>query len=502
MRGRLVPIAVVVAGLAVAYGAGSVVHPSTVGSVARITQASQAVVTSATRACPSPGTIGVTEASVAAISDPAAAKHGSAVISRLTGPGAATMGAPVATLTAPGVLSLSRVPPAPKPPSRAAEGDSNSTGVTTTFGRGGVMVQASGALAQGLEVEQTSPSGLATAQCEGPGTSFWFLGPGASSTALIEIYLMNTDSQPADVEVEALTDNGPVLGSTDAGIVVPPHGIVGQSLGKLLHSSHAIALHVSTSLGRVVAAVRESKGSPEGGWLPVAQAPSRNLVIPGLPSSLGTRVLYLAVPGGAAGQIKVTAVTSRGSYRPTGGSGIDLPGDSVDAVPLPALSGVAGAVEVSATVPVAAAILVPGGQPGAPGAFTASAAPLAEEGIAADNPPFSAGSADLVISAPDGPASVRIVTATTSSGFAGQAGTVVHVAAGHSTVTRIRPPDRKSGSFAVVVTPLPGSGPVYVGRVVSSPGGVVRTILPVTSALTWVPLPVAEQALDAASARP
>jgi len=64
-------------------------------------------------------------------------------------------------------------------------------------------------------------------------------------------------------------------------------------------------------------------------------------------------------------------------------------------------------------------------------------------------------------------------------------------------VTRIRPPDRKPVPFAVVVSPQAGSGPVYVARVLASRGGTVREILPLTSALTWVPLPQAEQAIAA-----
>ena len=56
-----------------------------------------------------------------------------------------------------------------------------------------------------------------------------------------------------------------------------------------------------------------------------------------------------------AAQIKVTAVTSRGSYHPTGGSGIDLAGDSAAAIPLPSLSGVPAALQISSNVPVAAA---------------------------------------------------------------------------------------------------------------------------------------------------
>jgi hypothetical protein len=89
------------------------------------------------------------------------------------------------------------------------------------------------------------------------------------------------------------------------------------------------------------------------------------------------------------------------------------------------------------------------------------------------------------------------VTATSKIAFTGQGATVLSVAGGHTIVTKIKPPrGGKSADFAVEVTPLPGSGPVYVGRVVSS-GGVVRSILPLTSALTWVPLPPTEDSLTA-----
>jgi hypothetical protein len=47
-----------------------------------------------------------------------------------------------------------------------------------------------------------------------------------------------------------------------------------------------------------------------------------------------------------------------------------------------------------------------------------------------------------------------------------------------------------------VVTPLAGSGPAYIGRVIRS-GGIVRTILPLTSALDWVQLPAAADSLTA-----
>lgn len=498
-RGQLISIGVIVAGLAAAYGAGSVVHPATVGSAPRISQATKADVNSGTRACPSPGTVGVTAAGVAAASVPGSARQGSAVISRLSGAGSPTVGPTVGTVSTPNVLSLSRVSAAPLPRTRAVPGDPNSDGVITIQGRGGVMVQATGAMAQGLEVEQTSPGGLVTAQCQGPGTDFWFVGPSAETAALIELYLMNTDRQAADVQVQALTDNGPLLGSSDTGIVVPPHAIIGQSLSKLLHGSRVVALHVSTSLGRVVAAVREDgKGGGEGAWLPATEAPTTDQVIPGLPASAGTRTLYVVDPGGVAAQVKVTAVTGRGSYQPTGGSGLEVPEQSAATFAIPSLSGVAGALRIQSNVPVVASVSAPGGAQGAPGAMSAAAPPISEQAIAADNPPSAVGSASLVISAPGRTAAtVRILTATSKISFSGQQGTVVHVPAGRTVVFRLRPPDRKPVPFAVVVSPEAGSGPVYVSRIITSRGGKVRAILPLTSALTWVPLPQAEQAIAA-----
>jgi hypothetical protein len=524
-RGRLLSVAAVAAGLAAVYGAGAVSHPTTLGSRASLSSTSRAAVSSAIRACPAPGSAGATAGSVVSAAVPAAAGQGSAVVARLSGAGNATAGAVVRTITTPNVLNSSAVSAVPVPRVKtagtkaprsgtasggtnggstngASSGGSTSGALTTAPGQGGVMVQATGAMAQGLEVEQADPGGLVTGQCPAPGTDFWFVGPGADTTANIELYLMNTDAQSADVQVSALTDSGPLLGSSDTGIVVPPHAMVVQSLGKYLGTSRVMALHVSTSIGQVAVAVREAKGATAaGGWLPAAQQPAASLVIPGLPGTAGSRQLYIVVPGNGNAQIKVTAVTAKGSYQPTGGSGIDLPGDSAVAVQLPSLSGVAAAIRVSSTVPVTAAVMLPGGATGAPGAISAAAAPVSEQGLAAANPAGPAGSAELVISAPGAAATVRIVTATSKISFSGQSATTVNVAAGHTIVTPVRPPPGgKSASFAVEVTPASGSGPVYIGRVISS-GGTVRSIMPLTSALTWVSLPATQDSLTAAGTR-
>ncbi len=461
----------------------------------------RATVSTAARVCPAPGSAAPTAAAVAMAAVPGSAKSGSAVISTLTPTGSASAGQLVSRVTQPGVLQLTTVPLAPAlTPAELVGLPGSSASVRTEPGRGGVQVSATGALAQGLEVEQTGPGGLVTAQCSAPGTNFWFIGPGQKSAASIELYLTNIGNQPADAQVQAVTDTStgsPVLGNADNGITVPADGMVEQSLSGLLQGTKVVALNVTTTVGQVVAAVRETQsGTADGSWLPAAEAPATRLTIPGLPA-IGAPQLYIAVPGTAAADVKITAITQKGSYQPTGGTGIDLLGGSAAIIPLPSLAGVAGAVSISATAPVVAAMLVSGGPPGSAGAVAVSSGPVLEQGVMAANPAGPAGSTQLVLSAPGKAASVRVTTATTTAPASGEAGTVVHIGAKSSVVVPVAPPAGVRASvFTVVVTPLAGSGPVYGGRVISA-GGSVQSVLPVPSSLTWIPVPGVSQSLAA-----
>jgi Family of unknown function (DUF5719) len=500
--GRLIFAVVVVLALGAIYAAAGARHPA--AAVGQLARPARAPVSMATRVCPAPGSPGPTAASVAIAAVPASSAGGAAVVSALTPGGSSSAGSPLATADKTGVLQVAGIKTAPPLSAAQKTGEPGSSpSVTTQAGRGGVEVEATGAMAQGLEVEQTSPSGLVTAQCSAPGTDFWFVGPGQASAGTIELYLMNAGSAPADAQVSVLTDvtkGPPVLGNADNGITVPPHGIVVQSLSRLLLSSKIIALNVTTSVGQVVAAVRESRSAHHGGiWLPATQGPARHLVIPGIPSA-GTRELYIAVPGSAAGELKLVAVTPKGSYQPTGGTDIPLLGNSAGVTALPSLSGVPGAISISSSVPVVAAMLVSGGPPGTAGALAASSGPVLEQGVVADNPARSARSTKLVLSAPGKAASVRITTATSAVSAVGQAGTVVQIKAGSSVVIAVAPPKgSKATQFALIVTPLSGSGPVYAGRLIST-GRTVQSVLPVPSSLTWIPLPAVQNSLSAIAA--
>jgi hypothetical protein len=481
------------------YAAAGVSHRGTaVGS--RPARPTSLPVTSAVRACAAPGSAGVTTGSVALAAVPGTATTGRAVLTRLTPGGGTAAGPVVATVSRPGLLQLTQVKTAPPLSKSLLAGlPGSSSAVTTIAGRGGVVVSATGAMAQGLQVEQTGPGGLVTAECGSPGTSFWFAGPGEAAASNFEIYLLNTGNQAADAAVFALTDvtkGAPLLGNADNGIPVPPHSMVVQSLAKLLQSSKVMALNVTSTGGQVVAALRESSSTADdGAWLPVTGAPANTLVIPGMPASSGTRQLYIAVPGEATAQVKITAVTSRGSYQPTGGSGIDLLGGTVVAIPLPSLGGVAGAIKISSSVPVTASMLMPGGPPGTPGAVAAAAGPIQQQGVLAASPVRSAGSTQLVLSAPAAAATVRITEGTSNVPASGQAGTMVHISAGSSVVVPVKAPaGSKASQVTLVVTPLAGSGPVYAARLIST-GGVVRSILPVPSSLTSVQLTPVQPAL-------
>jgi hypothetical protein len=486
-RRILVPLAVVVA-LGAVYALTAFGRTTSLGGGQQVPPPQSAPATSVMRACPSAGMASSATTAVALVAAPATPGQGQAEVSRLSG----TAGThPLHRMTDPGQLSLAKVR-AVGGTRPAAPAQSGSQPVKTVAARGGVVVQASGSMARGLEVEQVATGNIPSARCESPGTDFWFVGPGQHSLARIQLFLLNPGSQPADANVEISTDAGPLQGGADMGIAVAPHSMVVQSLAPAVHQSRAVALHVRTSVGQVVAAVQEITHAGGGGaWLPAAQPPATRVVLPGLPGAAGTRQLFVAVPGTRDAHLKLTAVTTKGSYPPAGSTGLDIPGGSAAAIVLPSLSGVPAALQLSSDVPVTASAMLSGGGSGAPGVFTAASLPLEEQGVVAYDRAGSGLASQLVLSAPGRAVSARI----TEIGAAGPAGTpqVVQIKAGHSMVAQL---GKGGGSghqaaFSVVVTPLAGSGQLYAGRVVTSSGtgGKVQSLLPVITTLTMVPLP-------------
>jgi hypothetical protein len=512
---RFTVLALVVLALVALAAVAWLGKPVTVSAGQQAAVLRAAPVSAGVRACPSPGSPGSRGAGVAVLAAGGGSGSGQAAVSRLSVPGGPA--GSLRRLSAPGALSVTGVPavPAASPGGNAPSSQGANKSAVAIARPGGVMVQATGSMARGLEAEQTA-GGVATTRCDSPGTDFWFAVPGQQSAGTIDLALMNVDSQAAAVNVDVFTDTGPLHPGADTGITVPAHAMVVQSLSGLVHGSRALALHVRTSAGRVVAALRESsqrKGAGE--WLPPAQSPSQRLVIPAMPGAKGARVLYLADPGGSDAQVKLSVVSPGGTYQPTGGNAIDVPAGSANRIELTSLSGVVGAVVITSSVPVTAAVTIPGGPTGDPGAITAAAPALQEQGVLADVGQ-RADTTTLVLSAPEQAARVRLtmgVSGLTSSGrsaggtgSSGSAGVtrLVTVRAHRSATVKIAAPrgSHWGAGFAVVLTPLPGSGPVYAGRVLASKSGTVLGIIPVASALTWISLPPVRDSLTTSTPSP
>jgi hypothetical protein len=368
-------------------------------------------------------------------------------------------------------------------------------------------VTANGTMAQAMEAEVTQSQGLATIRCGEPGSDIWFVGPGQQGGASqIQLDLMNVDALAASVDVNVMTDAGRIQAGNATGITVPPHQTVTESLSSLAGGSTVVAVEVRTNIGRVAADIWES--SSHGGtasWLPSAAAPSTHLVIPSVPPTGSPAGLYIVVPGSVDAKVSMLAVTPQGPYHPFGTQTENLPANAASYVPLTPLGGTAAALELTANVPVTAAVLVSGS---GLGAFTAATAPIGQQAIVAGNTSGSGLDATIVLSAPAGAARVRLaemaaaaVPGRSGNSAAATTSQVISIRAGHTLTARVSAPKGASAgtAFAVVITPLPGSGPVYAARVETQGQNTVVSIIPAVSALTTVSLLPVRDSYDAIS---
>ena len=485
---HLVPAGVVLLALGAIAGAAQFVSPAAPGPAHAVMVPQRVAVTSAARACPPvPGGGSGQVAFIAGSAAASSSTAGQAELTPLPLAGAELRAASPITQTGPGTLSMLTTP--------AAQNASKKPGTVLQ----GWSVTANGVMAQALEAEEATGAGLGSVRCGEPGSDIWFAGPGQhSGVDQIQLDLMNIDALPASVDVDIITDAGPVQAGDNTGITVPPHQTVTEALSSLVQGASVVAIEVRTSIGRVAADVSET--SSHGGtasWLPSTTPPSTQLVIPGVPPSGSAAGLYIVVPGNANARISVLAISAQGQHQPFGTQTVDLPGDSASYVALTPLGGPAS-LKLTANVPITAAVLVPGS---GLGAFAVATPPISEQAVVAGNTTGSGLGVTVVLTAPAGQARVRLTEMAGPPGATSSQ--VVTVQAGHTlTVPATLPRGAKHGSaFAVIITPLEGSGPVYAARVEAQNQGPVMSIIPAVSALTTITLPPVRDSYDAVSPR-
>ncbi|RBQ17075.1 hypothetical protein DP939_26675 [Spongiactinospora rosea] len=340
---------------------------------------------------------------------------------------------------------------------------------------GPVVVTGTGPPAAGLEAAQTTMAtaggdrGLSGVRCVEPSSRAWFVGPGPAAAADVTLHLTNADSAPAAAQVRIYAGEGPLIG--DHGVVVGPGEHQAVSLKELAPTPLVMAVEVRTSTGRVAAAVhvRLGDGRKGGGldWLPAAAPPATKVVVPGIPGGGGKRELYVAAPGESDAVVTVKAVTEDGSYALKGRETVEVPAGSV--ATLDVSSGIASgaaALMLSAEVPVVAGVVVTGTGSSPDVAFSAGGPPIGLGSTVADNGGGSGRTTRLLLTAPEGAAKVRVQVVPAR----GQAPPPVDAAVPAQRTAQVKLP-KVGGEYALTVTPLPGSGPVYGGRALSERTG-------------------------------
>jgi len=489
---HLVPAGLVLVALGAIGAAAQLGHPAAAPRPASSPAATRQVpVTSAARACPPAPDGGAAPVALLAGGAGATGKgqQGQVELTALPPAGQPVRATGPVRAQSPGALTLLTLPAG------------KATGTRQTPAAQGWSVAGGGTMAQGMEAELTQNSGLASVRCAEPGSDLWFLGPGQQNGgSRVQLDLMNVDSTAASVDVTVINDGGQAQAGNDNGITVPPHQTVTESLSSVAHGSSVLAIEVHTSIGRVAADVSVESGGITS-WLPGTASPSTQLVIPGVPPAGSTAGLFVADPGISTAKVTVTAITPQGHIRPFGSQSVDLPGQSASYVALSPLGGTTAALQITSNVPVAAAVLVPGSS--GPGVLTSATAPISEQAVVAGNTTGGGMAASVILSAPGAAARVRLVEIAPASRGGGTvtASQVVSVKAGRTLAAPVTAPrGTKPGSaFAVVITPLAGSGPLYAARVETQDRSTVVSIIPAASALTTISLPPVRDSYDAIS---
>ena len=183
-----------------------------------------------------------------------------------------------------------------------------------------------------------SDGGLSMMSCRRPTAAQWFTGVTSSATATAEVVLLNADTQDAAVDIAVYGAEGRVTAPGSRGIIVAGHSRRVVPLGPLFTAEQPVSLHVSTSSGRVAAAVRQrmlSDDRPAGSdWLPPTADPATVQVIPGVPAGKGLRDLVVVNPGERTASVALQVLGADGPTAVPGFETLDLPPGTTRTIPL------------------------------------------------------------------------------------------------------------------------------------------------------------------------
>lgn len=211
-------------------------------------------------------------------------------------------------------------------------------------------------------VESGSDRGLSLMSCGRPTASAWFAGVVSSGAGTAEVVLVNADTTDAVVDLTVYGAEGRLTAPGSRGIAVPARSRRVVPLGPLFTAEQPVALHAVSSVGRVVAAVRQRRltGDTAAGsdWLAPTADPATAVVLPGLPAGPGGRNLVVTNPGERTASVTLQVLGAAGPTAVPGFETLDLPPGTTRTVPLEApLAEAPAGVRLTSEQKVTAAVL-------------------------------------------------------------------------------------------------------------------------------------------------
>jgi hypothetical protein len=236
---------------------------------------------------------------------------------------------------------------------------------TVTGGSGPFVTRTEGDLAAGLVAGRFEVP-LAAAECGAPAPDLWFTGVGAGARHTSVLELVNPDAGPAVVDATLYGVSGVVDAPELRGVAVPARGVVRLALAEIVPRVDELALHVTTSRGRVAASIRDRQqelgtGGEAEDWLPPQVEPATSNLLLGTVKGSGTRNLVLLNPGDDETRATIRLVSPDAVFSPAGLEEVVLAPQSVTRVSMgevltgPDAEGVTGLL-VDSPAPITATV--------------------------------------------------------------------------------------------------------------------------------------------------
>jgi hypothetical protein len=231
-------------------------------------------------------------------------------------------------------------------------------------GADAVVVRGSDDLAPGLVAARDGTDSVSVAACSEPVPDEWFTGVGAGAGHRSVLELTNPDRGPAIVDVTVYGRAGTVDVPRLRGLSVEGLGTVRIDLARTLPRRDELAIHVTSTRGRVGASVLDrfdelGAGAHGEARLAAQREPATRNVLLGATEGAGRQTLVLANPGQDEVRATVRIVTEDSTFAPKDIDEITLAPESVKRVSLAAVlaktDGALGVV-VDGTEPITATV--------------------------------------------------------------------------------------------------------------------------------------------------